>query len=68
MIDELRCSAILAGARGQPPVDVEALADCIERISWLAVDLQDRIVELDINPLRVLPKGARVVDALVVAA
>ena len=68
MIDELRCSAILKGARGQPPVDVDALADCIERISWLAVDLQDRIVELDINPLRVLPKGARVVDALVVAA
>jgi acetate---CoA ligase (ADP-forming) len=67
MIDELRCSAILKGARGQPPVDIEALADCIERISWLAVDLQDRITELDINPLRVLPKGARVVDALVVA-
>jgi acetyltransferase len=68
MIDELRCSAILKGARGQPTVDVGALADCIERISWLAVDLQDRIVELDINPLRVLPHGARVVDALVVAA
>jgi acetyltransferase len=68
MIDELRCSTILKGARGQPPVDVEALADCIERISWLAVDLKDKVLELDINPLRVLPKGARVVDALVVAA
>ena len=67
MIDELRCSAILKGARGKQPVDVDALADCIERISWLAVDLEDRIMELDINPLRVLPKGARVVDALVVA-
>jgi acetyltransferase len=68
MIDELRCSAILKGARGQAPVDIDALADCIERVSWLAVDLQDRILELDINPLRVLPKGAKVVDALVVAA
>ena len=68
MIDELRCAEILKGARGKQPVDVDALADCIERISWLAVDLQDRIVELDINPLRVLPNGARVVDALVVAS
>jgi acetate---CoA ligase (ADP-forming) len=68
MIAGLRCAAIFKGARGQPPVDVDALADCIERISWLAVDLEDRVAELDINPLRVLPQGARVVDALVVAA
>jgi len=67
MVEELRSVAILKGTRGMPGLDIEALADCIERISWLAVDLQDRIVELDINPLRVLPKGARVVDALVVA-
>ena len=68
MIRELRGFPLLAGARGQSPLDIEALADCIERVSWLAVDLQDRISELDINPLRVLPKGAKVVDALVVAA
>ena len=48
--------------------DIDALADCIVRVSWLAVDLQDRILELDINPLRVLEKGAKVVDALVVAS
>ncbi len=68
MVDELRSVSILKGARGKPGLDIEALADCIVRISWLAVDLRDRIVELDINPLRVLPKGARVVDALVVAS
>ena len=67
MVDELRSVAILKGTRGKPSLDIEALADCIVRVSWLAVDLQDRIAELDINPLRVLPKGARVVDALVVA-
>ena len=68
MIEELRCSPLLKGARGKQPLDVAALADCIERLSWLALDLKDHIKELDINPLRVLPKGARVVDALVVTS
>ena len=66
MIEELRGAAQLKGARGQKPADIAALSACIERISWLAIDLRDRIEELDINPLRVLPEGARVVDALVV--
>jgi acetyltransferase len=68
MLRELRAFPLLAGVRGHPASDVAALADCIERISWLAVDLKDKVLELDINPLRVLPNGARVVDALVVAA
>jgi acetyltransferase len=65
---ELRAYPLLQGFRGRPRVDIGALAGCIERISWLAVDLQDSIAELDINPLRVLAegKGVRVVDALVV--
>lgn len=68
MLHELRTYPLLAGARGHAPADVEALARCIERVSWLALDLQDQIAELDINPLRVLAQGqgARVVDALVV--
>jgi acetyltransferase len=68
MLASLRAYPLLAGARGAEASDVGVLADCIERISWLAVDLRDRIAELDINPLRVLPRGrgARVVDALVV--
>jgi len=68
MLRELKGFSVLAGARGRSPVDIAALVDCMERLSWLAVDLKDRIRELDINPLRVLPKGARVVDALVVAS
>jgi acetyltransferase len=68
MLRELRTYRVLAGARGRAPADIEALAGCIERISWLAVDLQESVVELDINPLRALAEGqgARVVDALVV--
>ena len=38
------------------------------RVSYLAMHLEGRLAELDINPLIVLPSGQRVkaVDALVV--
>ena len=46
---------------------LDALADCLVRLSQLAVDLGDLIAALDINPLMVLPAGGgvRAVDALV---
>jgi len=68
MLRELRAWPLLAGARGEEPADIEALAACIERISWLAVDLADVLAELDVNPIKVLPqgRGVRVVDALAV--
>ena len=68
MLRELRAWPLLAGARGDAPADVEALADCIERVSWLAADLADTLAELDANPIKVLAqgRGVRVVDALAV--
>jgi len=68
MLNELRAYPILSGARGEAPADIEFLARCIERVSWLAVDLQDCMIELDINPIRVFSGqlGGKVVDALVV--
>jgi acetyltransferase len=51
-------------------LDVDAAADAIVRLSWLAVDAGERLTELDLNPIRVLPKGRgiRVVDALAITA
>jgi acyl-CoA synthetase (NDP forming) len=51
-------------------LDIDAAADAIVRLSWLAVDAGERLTELDLNPIRVLPKGQgiRVVDALVITA
>lgn len=68
MLRELRTYKLLTGARGGAAADIDALAAAIERVSWLALDLQDKVQELDINPLRVLPQGqgVRVVDALVI--
>ena len=67
MILEIKGHAVLAGARGRPPADIDALADAICRLSALALDLQDRVAELDINPLFVMEKGKGVVaaDALI---
>jgi acetyl-CoA synthetase/acetyltransferase len=47
------------------PVDLEALADAIARLSELALDLAAEIEELDVNPIRAGPRDAVAVDALI---
>ena len=46
---------------------LDALADVLVKVSYLAVQLNGQLAELDINPLLVLPKGqgVKAVDALV---
>jgi acetate---CoA ligase (ADP-forming) len=67
MIGELRSAALFAAFRGRGALDVDALAEAIARISAIAAQEQ-RIAELDINPLFVRPRGKGVVaaDALIV--
>jgi acetate---CoA ligase (ADP-forming) len=67
MVEEIAGYPVLAGARGRPLADVDALVDAIMRLSALAVDLQDHVAELDINPLFVLAegKGVKAADALI---
>lgn len=68
MIAELRGAALLAGVRGSAPLDLEALARALVRLGDLAWQLRDRLEEMDVNPLFVLPAGHGVMaaDALVV--
>ncbi len=69
MIESVRGYPLLRGVRGEPPGDVDALAEAIERVSQLAVE-RPEVAELDLNPLIVRPAGQGVVavDARVVLA
>ena len=64
MLKGTRSYALLKGARGQAPVDLDAIASALQRISQLATDYTE-ITELDINPFIVGPIGteAYVADA-----
>ena len=68
MIAEVKGARLLRGFRGRPAADLEALADTLVRVSYLAMHLDGHLAELDINPLMVLPagQGVKAVDALVV--
>jgi acyl-CoA synthetase (NDP forming) len=62
MISELKTAAILKGVRGERPLDIEALVEHLLRLSQLMTDFPE-IEGIDINPVRVLEKGAVAVDA-----
>ncbi len=51
----------LKGYRNLPPADREAVIDALLRIGQLALDLPD-VMEVEINPLRVLTEGAVALD------
>jgi acetyltransferase len=56
MIESLRGYRILEGVRGQKGVDLEGLAEVIQRVSQLVGD-QPEIHEMDINPFLAFPEG-----------
>lgn len=62
MIAEVRGFPLLAGHRGAPPADLEALVDVVMAVQRLAQD--GAVAELDINPLLALPDRAVALDAL----
>ena len=68
MIREIRGAKLFDGVRGQPPRDVDALADLLVTVSDMAWLTRERVAEMDINPVLVRPVGKGVVaaDALVV--
>lgn len=67
-IDGLRVSRLLAGYRGRPAGDVEALVAAVLALAQAIERDADRIAEIDVNPLIVRPVGRGVVavDALIV--
>lgn len=66
MIRSIKGYKILSGARGKKPRDIEAIAEALMNVSQMAVDLQDYISEVDINPLLAMEQGVKAVDGLIV--
>jgi acyl-CoA synthetase (NDP forming) len=66
-LGRLRGGALLKGLRGHPPRDVAALAGIATEIGALML-ADERIMEIDLNPVNVYPngEGALALDALIV--
>lgn len=65
MIAEVRGFGALAGWRGRPKGDLEALAAAVVALSRLALDPERKVEEAEANPVIVSERGAVAVDALV---
>lgn len=67
LIDKTRAATLLRGFRGQPPADEGALVDAMVRLSQFAAHHADRLAEMDVNPVIVLPQGQGVMalDAMI---
>ena len=63
----LKIAPLLEGHRGQPPGDRPAIVAAVLALAQLAEDCAAQLVEIDINPLMVLPAGQGVlaVDAVI---
>ena len=56
MIKSIRAAKVFESFRGQPPADIEMVAECLERLSQLMRYFPE-ISELDVNPLIVHAQG-----------
>jgi acetyl coenzyme A synthetase (ADP forming)-like protein len=65
MVNEIKTTGLLRGARGERPADINAIASYIVNLSCLVSDFPE-IRELDINPLTVMEKGAIALDARII--
>lgn len=71
MLSELKGAALLSGARGGAPADIDALVELVLRLGGeggLLSVLPPEIVEVDLNPVIVDSEGAVAVDARMVLA
>jgi acyl-CoA synthetase (NDP forming) len=68
-LGKLRSAKLLAGVRGAPPADTEAVVKTVMAIGRLMQTVPE-VVEVDVNPLMVHAKGQGVtaLDALIVTA
>jgi acyl-CoA synthetase (NDP forming) len=68
LLARTKVDRLITGYRGSLPKDRDAVIRQIVALSDAAVSLADRIVAIDLNPVRVLDSGAVALDALVIEA
>ncbi|MEV4322066.1 acetate--CoA ligase family protein [Microbispora rosea] len=64
-LGELRGAALLRGARGTEPADLDAVAAVVARVAAFAGSLGDDLESLEINPLLVRGSHVEALDALI---
>ncbi|MBS7643477.1 acetate--CoA ligase family protein [Candidatus Bathyarchaeota archaeon] len=62
MITEIKGYPLLKGYRGMPPADVDTIVQILLKTSKLVTE-HPEVDQLDLNPIMVYEKGAKVVDA-----
>jgi acetyltransferase len=65
MVSELKGIDLFRGYRGSKPVNMEALAEWLIRLGWLAMTF-DKIEEMDVNPLLIVDGEPVAVDATII--
>ena len=65
MVKEIKAYKILEGVRGMPPADQETIVDILLATSKMLMECPE-VKELDMNPVLVYEKGAKIVDARVI--
>jgi acetate---CoA ligase (ADP-forming) len=66
LLDTLNIRPLLAGWRGAPAVDIDAMADVVVRFSEMAIELGDVLHAVEANPMIASAGGVVAVDALVI--
>jgi len=64
-LESLRIWPLLRGFRGKPAGDVPALVDAVMAVADYAQSHAHSLLELDVNPVLLMPDGVLVVDALI---
>ena len=64
-IRKLKVARLIEGWRGETGGDFDAIADAIKAIAEWAIANGNSLVEMDVNPLIVLPDGVAAADAII---
>ncbi|MFC3612561.1 acetate--CoA ligase family protein [Lutimaribacter marinistellae] len=64
-LGRLQCAPLLAGYRGKPAADLDAVLDAVEAVQSYVVANAASVSEVEVNPLICTPRGAVAADALI---